>query len=82
MSLALIPEERWKKETFIRELWRLALGRLPSPEQLKILTDRLEEGADPLAWAIELASCPEAQTYSLKRKELERFSSQAGSGQG
>ena len=59
----------------------MALGRFPSSEQLKILADRLEKGADPLAWAIELASCPEALDYRVKREVLEQLASQTGSGQ-
>ena len=54
-------------EAFVQELWRLYLGRLPTAEQLQALASRLDAGAEPMAYALEVAHCPEA---TARREQL------------
>ena len=55
-----MTQSRALTEAFVLGVWRLALGRHPTAEQLSSLADHIEAGADPMQYLAEVASCQEA----------------------
>jgi predicted O-methyltransferase YrrM len=49
-----------KAGRFVREAWRLSLGRAPSDAELAYLVGRLTAGESPMEYLLELVDCQEA----------------------
>ena len=66
-------QSRAKTEALIQETWRLALGHLPAPEQLRAIADRLDAGADPMHSLAKVATCLEATGQRVAAEQVPMF---------
>ncbi len=68
-----MTKSRAETEAFVQQVWRLALGRLPTAEQLRALADHLDAGADPMHYLTEVATCPEAMGRRAAAEQVPLF---------
>ncbi len=57
-----MPHSDETLEKFVRESWRLALGRFPEANDLEYLVGLLRNGRDPVDHMLELVASREAMT--------------------
>jgi predicted O-methyltransferase YrrM len=57
-----------KRRDFVRAVWLLALGREPEKAVLDHFSSILEDGLNPVDYLLDVASCPEAESYRQRHE--------------